>query len=99
VSALIVPAFVHVRKWLADHNIEAPQSNYDLIKKPEVIELIQKQIDKYNPLFSHPEQIKKLTLLPNEWTVDTGELTPSLKIRRKIIEQKYTSEINALYEE
>lgn len=99
VSALIVPAFVHVRKWLADHHIEASQSNYDLVRKPEVIDLIQKQIDKYNPLFSHPEQIKKFTLLPNEWTVDTGELTPSLKIRRKIIEQKYTSEIDALYEE
>lgn len=99
VSALIVPAFVHVRKWLTDRNIEAPQSNSDLIKKPEVIDLIQKQLDKYNPLFSHPEQVKKFSLLPNEWTVDTGELTPSLKIRRKIIEQKYASEITALYEE
>jgi long-chain acyl-CoA synthetase len=58
---------------------------------------IQKQIDKYNELFSHPEQVKKIALLPDEWTIDGGELTPSMKIRRKIIEQKYSTYIEALY--
>jgi long-chain acyl-CoA synthetase len=60
---------------------------------------IQKQIDKYNEFFSHPEQVKKVALLPDEWTIDGGELTPSMKIRRKIIEQKYNAQIEALYTE
>ena len=64
---------------------------------PEVIEIVQKQVDKYNPLFSHVEQIKKFALVPNEWTIDTGELTPSIKIKRKVIETKYASYIEGLY--
>ena len=64
---------------------------------PDVTDLIQRQIDKYNPMFSHPEQIKKFVLLPNEWTIDTMELTPSLKIKRKVIYEKYKKEIESIY--
>ncbi len=100
VSALIVPSFVQVRKYLREHNaqLSIPESNSELIKLKEVQALIQKQIDKYNPGFSHPEQVKKFALLPDEWTIDSGELTPSLKIKRKVIEQKYTTYIDAIYE-
>ena len=98
VTALIVPAFVHVRKYLRDHGKQAPEKNEELIKMQEVEELIQKQIDKFNPGLSHVEQIKKFTLLAHEWTIDSGELTPSLKIRRKTIEQKYQEEIGKMYE-
>ena len=101
VSALVIPSFMQLRKYIRD-NFPAkpvPDKNTDLIKLPEVTALLQKQIDKYNPLFSHPEQVKKITLLPDEWTIDTGELTPSLKIKRKIIEQKYTKQIEELYAE
>jgi long-chain acyl-CoA synthetase len=97
VSALIVPAFVHVRKYLQDHGIQAPENNAALAEMKEVRELIRRQLDKYNPSFGHVEQVKKFVLLPAEWTVDSGELTPSLKIRRKIIEQKYKAQIEALY--
>lgn len=99
VSALIVPAFAHIRKYFSDHNIQAPASNNDLIALPQAKDLVQKQLDKYNPGFSHVEQIKKFTLLPNEWTVDSGELTPSLKIKRKVIEQKYKSAIEQMYDD
>jgi long-chain acyl-CoA synthetase len=99
VSALIVPAFVHVRNWLKSKGKDAPQSNTELIAMPEVQDLIQKQIDKYNPLFSHIEQIKKFVLLPTEWTIDTHELTPSLKIKRKVIYEKYKTEIASIYGE
>ncbi len=100
VSALIVPGFIQVRKYLKDHHSHNafPEKNSDLIKSPEVLALIQKQLDKYNPLFSHPEQVKKVVLLSEEWTIDTGELTPSLKIKRKIIEQKFAAQIEAMYE-
>ncbi|MBA3827869.1 MAG: long-chain fatty acid--CoA ligase [Taibaiella sp.] len=100
VSALIVPSFTQVRKWLQDNQpaIVLPADNKDLIKLPEVTALLQKQIDKYNVLFNHPEQVKKFVLMPNEWTIDSGELTPSLKVKRKIIEQKYTRDIEGMYD-
>lgn len=97
VSAMIVPAFVHVRSWLKDKGINAPESNHQLIEMPEVNDLIQKQLDKYNPLFSHPEQVKKFVLLPSEWTIDSKELTPSLKIKRKVIHEKYQDKITDIY--
>ncbi|MBS1584076.1 MAG: long-chain fatty acid--CoA ligase [Bacteroidetes bacterium] len=99
VSALIVPSFVQLRKHLQDNHpkLPIPPGNDDLIKLPEVIAHIQRQLDKYNPLFGHPEQVKKFTLLPQEWTIDNGELTPSLKVKRKVIEQHYSKEIEAMY--
>jgi long-chain acyl-CoA synthetase len=97
VSAVIVPAFIHLRKWLSDRKMNVPADNKELIKMPEVVNLIQEQIDKYNPLFSHVEQVKKFALLPDEWTIDTGELTPTIKIKRKVIEAKYANEIEGLY--
>jgi long-chain acyl-CoA synthetase len=100
VSALIVPSFSQMRKYLRDKypDMIVPDKNEKLILVPEVIAQIQKQVDKYNPLFSHPEQLKKFTLLPAEWTIDSGELTPSLKVRRKVIEQHYASQIEAMYD-
>jgi long-chain acyl-CoA synthetase len=100
VSALIVPSVTNIRKYMKDHNMPAaPDSNEALVKMPEVIELLQKQIDKFNPLFSHPEQIKKFALLPNEWTIDGGEMTPTIKLKRKVIEQKYANVIEGIYGE
>ena len=99
VSALIVPSFVQLRKYLRDNfpNIIIPEKNEQLITMKEVMAQMQKQMDKYNPLFSHPEQVKKIALLAHEWTIDSGELTPSLKIKRKIILQKFSKEIEELY--
>jgi long-chain acyl-CoA synthetase len=99
VSALIIPSFMQVRKYIRDHNPDQsiPENNSELIKMSEVTTLVQKQVDKYNVFFSHPEQVKKISLLADEWTIDTGELTPSLKIKRKVIMQKYASQIEALY--
>jgi len=99
VSALIVPSFIQVRKYLRDtfKLVKVPENNADLIKMPEVLALMQKQMDKYNVNFSHPEQVKKITMLPHEWTIDSGELTPSLKVKRKIIELHFAKEIEAMY--
>ncbi len=97
VSALIVPSFMNVNKWLVDHGHKAVEQNEELVKNEHAIELIQKQVDKYNELFGHSEQVKKFALLPDEWTVDTGELTPTIKIKRRKINEKYASQIEALY--
>jgi len=96
-GALIVPAFGHVRSYLKDKKIAIPEGNEALIMLPEVHQLIRRQLDKYNVDFSHVEQVKKFVLLADEWTIDTGELTPSLKIKRKVIEKKYGDEIEKMY--
>lgn len=98
VSALIVPSYIQLRHYLNEKGIKAPENNEELVALPEVKQLIRQQLDKYNPLFGHVEQVKKFTLLPREWSIDHGELTPSLKIKRKVIEEKYNKEIEGMYE-
>lgn len=97
VSALIVPSYPNLRKWLNEHGHPTPEDNRQVAAMPEAQDLLQKQLDKFNPAFSHPEQIKKFALLPSEWTIDSGELTPSLKLRRKTVEERYAKEIEDLY--
>jgi len=98
VSALIVPNFAQVRKKLGAEGKNLPDNNEALIKDERVILLIQSQIDRYNPHFGHVEQIKKFTLLPEEWTIDNGILTPKLSIRRKVVEERFKKEIENMYE-
>lgn len=98
VAAIIVPAFTHVHKYLADKGQKLPSSPEEIIALNEVHDIIRKQLDKYNENFNHVEQVKKFALLPHEWTIDSGELTPSLKIKRKIIEHRYADTIEKLYE-
>jgi long-chain acyl-CoA synthetase len=97
-GALIVPSYAQLRKWLQDAGKDVPQSNAAIAALPEVRDLIRKQIDKYNAFFGHVEQVKKFALLTQEWTVDTGALTPSLKMKRKAIETAHAKEIADLYD-
>jgi long-chain acyl-CoA synthetase len=55
-------------------------------------------VESFNKYFNHVEQIKKFELLPNEWTVDTGEMTPKLSLKRKVIMEKYRDAIERIYE-
>ncbi len=99
ISALIVPAFGAVRKWLKQNNHNVPESPEAITHMPEVRKLLRQQLDKYNAEFSQVEKVKKFVLFPKEWTIDTGELTPSLKMRRKVMEEKYAAEIAELYDD
>lgn len=98
VSALIVPNYEHVKSKLKSEGHKIPGSNKELVQDEAVIKMIQQQIDRYNPEFGHVEQVKKFTLLPEEWTIDNGILTPKLSIRRKVIDEKYKKEIEAMYD-
>lgn len=98
VTALIVPNYGQVRSKLKGEGKTLPEDNAQLIKEESVIKLIQQQIDRYNPEFGHVEQVKKFTLLPTEWTVDNGVLTPKLSIKRKVVEEQFRKEIEAMYE-
>jgi len=96
-SALIVPSFPNLRNWCDKKGISY-NGNDGLVKLPEVKDLFQQAVDKYNQFFSHVEQLKKFELMPQEWTVDGGELTPTLKLKRKVILEKYRNVIEGMYD-
>jgi long-chain acyl-CoA synthetase len=95
-TALIIPAFDALKRWAKKHAIEFA-SNRDLIERPEVQKLIAGEIEKYTKQYARVEQIRKFKLLDAEWTQETGELTPTQKVKRRIIESKYAREIDGLY--
>lgn len=95
-SALIVPAFAELRKWAAENGLEK-LGNEELCMHPRVIALFQEEVDKYNEGFGSYERVKKFHLVPREWTIDSGELTPSLKLKRRVLLEKHKAEIEAFY--
>ena len=98
VSALIVPEYKQVEKYADDHHI-AYTDRADLLKKPEIIALFQLRIDTLHQEFAHYEQIKKFTLLPEPFSLEKGELTNTLKIKRSVLMKNYAAEIDKMYEE
>ena len=96
VSALIVPSVLNLTEWLKENNIEY-SSIANALKNPEVIKFYKSIVDELNESFNHVEQIKKFILLPAEWTIEDGELTPTLKLKRKVILEKYSSDIEEIY--
>lgn len=98
VSALIVPNFDAVRSWCVRNEVKF-ESKEAAIKNEKVLAYFQSIIDRDNEQFNHVEQIRKFILLPTEWTVDGGELTPSLKMKRKAIVNRFQQQINSFYEE
>lgn len=96
-AALIVPSFDFIREWTKRKEIKCGNKNEDLIANQDVIKRVQKEVDYYNETFGHWEMIKKFELLPQEFTIESGELTPTLKFKRKFILEKYDSYINSIY--
>lgn len=97
VGALVVPAFSHVRNYLKEKGIPVPETNKEINELKEVRYLLRDEINKYNAQFGRVEQVKKFRLQGKEWTIDEGELTPSLKLKRKFIEEKYSALIREMY--
>jgi long-chain acyl-CoA synthetase len=95
-SALIAPNFPALESWTKEHNIAATNHS-DLTNHPRVRAEYQTIIDKVNTTLANFETIKRFRLVPEEWSLDSGELTPSLKLRRRVIAQKYASEIADFY--
>lgn len=96
VSALIVPSFNAVREWMKEKNI-ADAPNEALTKNDAIQKLFRSVIDHHNEQFNHVEQVKKFALLPREWSVDGGEMTPKLSLKRKVILEKYKEVIEDIY--
>jgi long-chain acyl-CoA synthetase len=96
VGALIVPSFTMLRDWMRDNNIPFT-TNEAAIKNPKVIELFTDLINSFNKYFNHVEQIKKFELLPNEWGIETGEMTPKMSLKRKVVLEKYQEAVDRIY--
>ena len=96
VGALIVPAFSYLRDWCRKNGVQ-DASNEELILNPKIIALYHEIVDSYNKYFSHVEQVKKFALLPVEWTIETGEMTPKLSLKRKVVTEKYKDKIEKIY--
>lgn len=98
VSALIVPDFHYLRAYAEEKGIkfDSPQ---ELIKNPRVIRLYEKRIETLQQQFAHYEQIKKFTLLSEPFSMKSGELTSTLKLRRGVVAENYKDVIDKMYEE
>ena len=96
VGALIIPSFPNLKDW-ARHNGITDGSNEVLIRNEKVLAMYRDLIESFNKYFNHVEQVKKFELLPNEWSVDTGEMTPKLSMKRKVISEKYKDAIERIY--
>ncbi len=96
VGALIVPSIINLKEWMLHKGI-AFTTIEDAVHNPKVLDLYRELIDSFNKFFNHVEQIKKFELLPHEWTIDSGELTPTLKLKRKVIMEKYKQAYDRIY--
>lgn len=97
VGALIIPSFPNLKDWCRKNGITDGLSNKELIGNPRVIEMFKDLVESFNKYFNHVEQVKKFELLPEEWSVDTGEMTPKLSLKRKVIMEKYRDAVERIY--
>ena len=93
-GAIIQPNFDFIRDWIDHKNLKIGKSEKEIATSEVVINRIQKEVDKYNKHFGKWEQIKRFELTPEAWSIDDGHLTPTMKMKRSIIREKY----DALYE-
>ena len=84
------------KEYLAMRNITL-EHRADMITDKDVLKLIRNELDRYNKLFASHEQVKKFQLIANEWTIDGGELTATMKLKRKKIVEKYSDRIETIY--
>lgn len=96
VGALLVPSFPNLQDWCRHNNV-AYTTNEEMIRHPRVIDFYKDLVDSFNKYFNHVEQVKRFELLANEWSVETGEMTPKLSLKRRVIMEKYKDAIERIY--
>ncbi len=97
VAALIVPSFANLKVWMETNGI-AFTTLEAAVENDEVFKMYTTLIEGYNANFNHVEQVKKFVLMPQEWTIDSGELTPKLSMKRKVIMEKFSEQIKNIYQ-
>lgn len=97
-AAFIQPNFEFVKEWAKLHKLDIGTTNEDIIQNPEVIKRIQQEVDTINEKFGNWEKIKRFELTPDLWTVPAGHLTPTMKLKRKIVMEKYINLFHKIYD-
>jgi long-chain acyl-CoA synthetase len=97
VSVIIQPTFDSLKNWCKENGIEYGNDVNAVLSNPKVKSYYQQVIDAANPQFGKVEQVKKFVLVSDVWGVPTGELTPTMKLKRRVILSKYQKEIDAIY--
>jgi long-chain acyl-CoA synthetase len=96
IAALIVPEFAALERRLKALG-RPPASREELVTRPDVLALYQEVVDALNRELSPFERIKRIAVLPSEFTIESGELTPTLKVKRRVVEERWREQIDALY--
>jgi long-chain acyl-CoA synthetase len=95
VSALVTLDEASIKVWAEEHGITG--SYADIVSNPKTKEMVGKHIDEVNKQLPRWETVKRFEILPQDLTIESGELTPSLKVKRKVVEQKYSDVLDAFY--
>ncbi len=95
-AAIIVPDFVFLHNWCTIHHVKF-RDNDDLIRNKKVIDRYQREIDKFNPELDNVAQIKVFKLVTDNWTSENGMLSPTQKLKRKVIKNNYSKLIEDIY--
>ena len=98
ISALVVPNFEKIKAFAESHNIPY-ESLSDLVKDEKVLDFMEAEVDRATPNLASYEKVKKISLLDRDFEIDKGEMTPTYKIKRNIVEEKYKGIIDAMYKE
>jgi long-chain acyl-CoA synthetase len=96
-AAFIQPNFDFVKEWAKIHKIAIGTTNEEIVTNLKVIERIQEEVDKLNEKFGNWEKIKRFELTPDVWSIEAGHLTPTLKLKRKIVMEKYLNLFHKIY--
>ena len=96
-AALVVPEWEPLTSALRDKGIAAPDTRPDFSRYPAAIKMVQEQVSLLTSSLSDYERVRKVALIPDEFSVDSGELTPTLKVKRRVVEERYKALIEELY--
>ena len=97
-AGLIVPDFEVLAKYAKDNGLDY-KDNEVLISHPEIVEIFKKEIRTFSKDLASHEKIRDFRLLPNEFTVETGEITPTMKVKRRVIAEKYADQISSIFKD
>jgi long-chain acyl-CoA synthetase len=96
-SSLVIPDFKYLKEWCEAKQVSAPQSNTEFISLPEIKQVMNDEINRLNKSLSEPERILRFRLLADEWSPASGELSATLKLKRKVIESQYKDILDGIY--
>jgi long-chain acyl-CoA synthetase len=96
-AAFIQPSFDFLKEWAKIHKLQIGNTNEEIVSNSKVIARIQEEVDTLNEKFGNWEKIKRFELTPDVWSIEGGQLTPTLKLKRKIVMEKYLDLFHKIY--